>query len=390
MRIALFSGNYNYIREGANQALNRLVNHLEHECGHKVRVYSPVTNTPAFEPAGTLIPVPSIPLPVRSEFRVALGLPRSVRDDIRRFQPDILHVSTPDILGTRAQTFAKRLGIPIVASFHTRFETYLEHYGLGWARPVVEAHLHRFYRRSDHVLAPTQALVAEMQRLRGDDRASLWSRGVDRALFDPARRDQQWRRSQGWSDDDVVVLFFGRLVLEKGVHDFVSIVRVLQNRGHPIRTLIVGAGPAMGAFEELAEPVMTGHLDGVKLARSVASADILLNSSTTEAFGNVVLEAMASGLAIVSAAAPSTKGLIEQGRTGILCPPGDLAAYAGAIEALLESRARRIELGAAARLASAGYSWNAASQSVAEVYESVLRRGCGVDVRMAEGAGKGA
>ncbi|HZB69546.1 MAG TPA: glycosyltransferase, partial [Sphingomicrobium sp.] len=217
MRVALFSGNYNYLREGANQALNRLVRFLEEEEGHSVRVYSPVTDTPAFEPAGTLISVPSIALPVRSEFRLALGLPRAIRDDLRRFSPDIVHLSTPDILGTRALTFARRLGVPVVASQHTRFETYLEHYRLGWARPPVEAHLRRFYRRCDHVLAPTPALVEAMKVLRGDDRVSLWSRGVDRTLFDPARRDDEWRRSNGWSDADVVVLFFGRLVAEKGI-----------------------------------------------------------------------------------------------------------------------------------------------------------------------------
>src|SRR5437588_5774465 len=104
MRIALFSGNYNYVREGANQALNRLVGHGERK-GHKFRIYSPVTDTPAFEPQGDLVAVPSIRLPGRGEFRLAPGLPRSVRDDVRRFAPDLIHVSTPDILGTRAQTF---------------------------------------------------------------------------------------------------------------------------------------------------------------------------------------------------------------------------------------------------------------------------------------------
>src|SRR5438094_89013 len=132
MRIALFTGNYNYIREGANQALNRLVAYLQQRCGYEVRVYSPVTATPAFEPVGTLVPVPSIPLPIRTEFRLALGLPQSIRRDIARFSPAIVHVATPDILDTRAQSFAKQLGVPIVASLHTQFETYLEHYRLAW------------------------------------------------------------------------------------------------------------------------------------------------------------------------------------------------------------------------------------------------------------------
>jgi phosphatidylinositol alpha 1,6-mannosyltransferase len=234
MRIALFSGNYNYVREGANQALNKLVAYAERH-GHEVRVYSPVTDTPAFEPEGTLVPVPSVRLPVRGEFRLALGITSAIRDDVRRFAPDLVHVSTPDILDTRAQTLAKQMRVPIVASLHTRFESYFDYYGLGWARPIAEAHLRRFYRRSDHVLAPTPGIVEEMKQLRGDGRVSLWSRGVDRGRFDPARRSSEWRRAQDWSDDDVVLLFFGRLVLEKGVREFVATVLRLRERGLTVR-----------------------------------------------------------------------------------------------------------------------------------------------------------
>lgn len=375
MRIALFSGNYNYIQEGANQALNRLVRYLEEVEGHVVRVYSPVTDTPAFEPAGTLVPVPSIPLPVRGEFRLAPGLPRAIRRDIAHFRPDIIHVSTPDILGTRAQSLAARWGVPVVASQHTLFASYLEHYRLGWARPLVEAHLRRFYRRSDHVLAPTPALVDEMMRMRNDDRVSLWSRGVDDKLFNPGRRDEEWRRSKGLAADEVAILFFGRLVLEKGVATFASVVRGLQGRGEKVRPLIVGAGPALNRFEALPGAVLTGHLAGEDLATAVASADILLHPSTTETFGNVVLEAMASGLAVVSADAPSARALIDHERTGIICPPGDYGSYDTALRALIGSPGRRRELGAEARAAAAAYSWDSASKSVAEAYRSVLERG---------------
>ena len=364
MRIALFSGNYNYIREGANQALNRLAAYLE-DRGHQVRAYSPVTDTPAFEPSGTLVPVPSIALPVRSEFRLALGLPAATRDDLARFAPDIVHVSTPDILNSRALSHARRRGIPVVASLHTRFETYLDHYGLGWARPLVEAHLRRFYRRCSHVLVPTRELAREMARMRGDRQVSLWSRGVDRALFRPERRDMAWRRAQGIGDGEMVVLFFGRLVIEKGVDDYVETIARLLARGLPIRPLIVGAGPAEERFRSLAGALFTGHLDGEALARAVASADVMLNPSTTEAFGNVVLEAMASGLPVVSADAPSAAMLIDQGRSGLLCSPRDRSVYAAAVSALAEDAGLRRRIGA-------HYGWDAASAAVLEAYEAVL------------------
>jgi len=373
MRIALFSGNYNYVREGANQALNRLVRHVEDQ-GHEVRVYSPVTDTPAFEPEGELVAVPSVRLPVRGEFRLALGLAAHLREDIRGFAPDLVHVSTPDILGTRAQSFAMQLGVPVVASMHTRFETYFSYYGMSWARPLAEAHLRRFYRRSDHVLAPTPGLVAEMKRLRGDDWASLWSRGVNRQLFDPSRRDSDWRRAHGWSEEEVVLLFFGRLVIEKGVEDFVSTVLRLRDQGVSVRLLVVGGGPAREAFNVLEGAVLTGHLDGAELARAVASADILLHPSRTEAFGNVVLEAMAAGLPVVCADADSARALVDDRRTGFLCRGGDPDHFVSVITELVREPGQRREIGAAARNASGRFSWEAASNNVLLAYQSVLER----------------
>ena len=362
LRVALFSGNYNYLREGANQALNRLVAYLEH-AGHQVRVYSPVTDTPAFAPQGTLIPVRSITLPVRNEFQLALGIPPAIRRDVRQFAPDLIHVSTPDILGVCAQALAKRLGVPVVASYHTRFETYLDFYGFGWLKPLAEAHLRRFYRRADCVLAPTAALVEELKRVRGDDSVKLWSRGVDRSLFDPSRRDASWRRARGWSDEDVVVLFFGRPVVEKGVDVFVSVVHSLQRTHSNVRPLVVGAGPAADRMRVLDGTVFTGHLDGTDLARAVASADVMLNPSVTESFGTVILEAMASGLPVVSADAPNARAQIEHGRTGILCRAGAIGDYVAAAAELLEAPHKRTRIGAAARAASEAYSWDAASRS---------------------------
>ncbi|MEO6091971.1 MAG: glycosyltransferase family 1 protein [Novosphingobium sp.] len=372
MRIALFSGNYNYLREGANQALNVLVRYLEASAGCEVRVYSPVTDTPAFEPAGTLVPVPSVALPVRGEFRLALRLPAQIRDDIARFRPQIVHVSTPDILGTRAQTFARQLGVPIVASMHTLFETYLDYYRIGWARPLVEAHLRRFYRRADHVLAPTPDLVETLRRMRGDGAASVWSRGIDRNLFNPARRDTVWRAAQGIAPDEVIVLFFGRVVLEKGVEIFVSVVRALQQRGLPVRALVIGAGPAEDRFKDLPGTIRTGHLEGPALARAVASADLLLSPSTTETFGNIMLEAMASGLPVVSADTASARGMLSGSTAGILCSPLDVQAYADAIAGLFGSVERRNAMGAAAMDASMAYSWDEASQSVERIYRSLV------------------
>lgn len=370
MRIALFCGNYNYLREGANQALNRLVGYCERQ-GDTVRVYSPITDRPAFAPAGTLVPVPSITLPVRTEFQLALGLPRAIRADLRAFAPDLVHVSTPDLLDTRAQTFARQLGLPIVASFHTRFETYLEHYRLGWLRPLAEAHLRRFYRRSDRILVPAEALAADMRAWVGADRVRIWARGVDRELFSPARRDPEWRRAKGWAEDDIVLLFFGRLVVEKGIDRYVEVIRRLRGQGRKVRALAVGAGPAAALFAAVPDIVMTGHVEGESLARAIASADIMIHPSLTETFGNVLLEAMAAGLAIVCAEAPNLDGLIAHDVNGLRArPDGD--SLAEAVAMLLDAPDRRRRLAAAAREASAAFAWDAASAQARAAYGELV------------------
>lgn len=357
MRIALFSGNYNCVRDGANRALNRLVDHLL-DRGAAVRVYSPTIADPAFAPAGELVSVPSVPIPGRSEFRIALGLPRPVRTDVERFAPNIVHVSAPDLLGTGAQKFAHRLGIPVVASLHTRFETYFDYYGLGALRGLGERHLRRFYRASDHVLAPNTASAESLMAMgvpRGD--IAIWGRGVDPRSFSPALRDLRWRRALGYRDDEIVPLFFGRLVIEKGITAFADTIRLLRERGYPLRPLIVGTGPAEARFRALLpDAIFTGHLDGAALGRAVASADILINPSTTEAFGNVNLEAMASGLAVVSADVGSAQALIIPGRSGLLTEPIP-ANLAQATGHLIDRPDLRFTLALEARRAAARHRW---------------------------------
>jgi glycosyltransferase involved in cell wall biosynthesis len=157
-------------------------------------------------------------------------------------------------------------------------------------------------------------------------------------------------------------------VLEKGVEVYVDILRALRERGQKVRALIVGAGPAEDRFRALHDAVLTGHLQGTDLARAVSSADLMINPSVTETFGNVLLEAMASGLPVISADAPNARALIDNGRTGILCAPQDRQDYVGALIRLIENPEERSLIGAAARAASDAYSWDAASAAVEQAY----------------------
>ncbi len=373
LRVALFSGNYDCVRDGANQALNRLVAYLLHRVRAQVRIYSPTAPRKAFESVGDVRSVRSISIPGRPEYRVALGFPPATRQDFEAFAPDIVHLSAPDLLGRQAQKHARAQGIPVVASLHTRFETYLDYYRLSFLRGPVERYLDRFYGDCDRILCPTWPIARDMEARLGTGRVALWGRGIDPTCFRPALRDQALRSSLGYDAEDMVPLFFGRLVLEKGLRIFAETIDAVRAQGLAVRPLIIGEGPARGWLaERLPNATFMGHLSGEALGRAVASADILINPSVTEAFGNVNLEAMASGLAIVSANVPSASTLITEGHTGLLVPPKDVGAYAAAVAGLVRQPHRRAALGTAAAEAAARFTWDDVLEDVARSYAEAL------------------
>lgn len=376
-RLALFSGNYNYTRDGANLALNRLVEYFE-RAGARVLVFSPTAREPAFEPAGELVSAPSAPIPFRPEYRFSFGLSKSNKARLAAFGPDAIHLSAPDILGYQAARLARKLSIPAVASVHTRFETYLSYYGLGWLRGRAEAYLKSFYSRCEAVYAPSQSVADEL-RAAGIVRAPrIWSRGVDRELFSPAKRDMAWRRSLGIADDEVVVSFVSRLVLEKGLGVFADAIDRLAAKGLRHKVLIVGDGPERARFERrLPDAAFAGFLTGDALARAYASSDVFMFPSVTETFGNVTLEAMAAGVPAVCADATGSRTLVENGVTGFLARPNDAADFAALTEKLLLDRALRTTMGEAARAHSAKYTWDAINGRLFDDYRQILAQASG-------------
>jgi len=374
LRVALFTGNYNYVRDGANQALNRLVGYLLRQ-GAAVRIYSPVVEHPAFPPTGDLVGVPALPVPGRAEYRFPLGIPPSIRRDISRFNPNILHVASPEILGHRAISLARNRNLPVVASVHTRFETYFRYYGLAFLEPLVEAILRRFYRRCDAIFAPSESMAQLLRNQRMSYDVGIWSRGIDREIFRPDRRDLSWRQSIGIADDDVVIGFVGRLVMEKGLDIFADTIDQLERRQVKHKVLIVGEGPARDWFEKrLPKGIFAGFQKGEELGRAVASMDILFNPSVTETFGNVTLEAMAAGRPVVAARATGSESLVEDGVTGRLIQPGRTKAFATALQGYCENGDLRATVGHAGLAASEPYGWDQVNQVLVDSYLRVVRQ----------------
>lgn len=372
LRVALFSGNYNYVMDGPVRALNTLVAYLERE-GHDVLVFAPTGKTPAFEHSGTLISVPSFAFPgKRSEYRLGLGLHGKTRRILDEFAPDLIHIAAPDYTGFGALNYARRHAIPAVASFHTRFDTYPRYYKMGWLEKHLTSYMRRFYNRCEHVYAPSQSMIDELRRDGIGRDIRQWTRGVDGELFNPAQRDGAWRERHGFTSDDVVVAFVGRLVLEKGIDLFVDAFRRARATSANLKALIVGDGPERDSFGKmLPEAVFAGYLQGEDLARAYASADLFFNPSITETFGNVTLEAMASGLPSVGAAAAGSQSLIEDGETGYVASPC-AESFAEKVALLAADDELRRRFGRTAREHSQRYSWDAVlAELVGHYYEAL-------------------
>jgi phosphatidylinositol alpha 1,6-mannosyltransferase len=374
LRVALFSGNYNYVRDGANQALNRLVGYLLRQ-GVAVRIYSPTTDTPAFVPTGDLVSVPSWPLPgKRAEYRTAFRLPRSIKRDIAAFAPNLVHISSPEFFGHAAYRHARANGLPVIASMHTRFETYPRYYGLAFLEPVIEAIMRRFYRRCDMVVAPSESMAQVLREQRMSYNIGIWTRGVDRDIFHPSKRDLPWRRNLGIEDDEIVIGFLGRLVMEKGLDVFSDTIDRLVQRGIRHRVLVIGEGPAREWLEaRLPNAVFTGFQLGADLGRAVASMDMLLQPSVTETFGNVTLEVMACGLPVIAASATGSRNIVDDGVTGRLIEPGAVSAFADALQHYCEDESARRDAGAAGARATDRYSWDSINQALLDTYLRVAR-----------------
>ncbi|WP_262692873.1 glycosyltransferase family 4 protein [Kordiimonas aestuarii] len=374
-RIALFSGNYNYVMDGPVRALNHLVGFLEAQ-GVEVLVFAPTAKEAAFRHNGTLVSVPSVALPgSRSEYRLGLGLPRRIKRQLAAFEPDLIHLAAPDILGWRAQAWAKKNHVPTVASFHTRFDTYGRYYHMAWLEKYVTALMRKFYHRCEQVYVPSDCMktILSEQKMAKDIR--IWSRGVDAGQFNPARRDMAWRRVMGIADSDVVISFVGRLVLEKGLDVFADTLDELKRRGVSFKALIVGDGPEREHFaQKLPDAVFTGYLQGSELARAYASSDIFFNASITETFGNVTLEAMASAVPAVCADATGSRSLVTPGENGFLVEPGNIPAFADKLERLIHDPTLRKSMAKAGYAMSRDRTWDAVLNRLLDNYSEAVTK----------------
>ncbi|WP_375289409.1 glycosyltransferase family 4 protein [Qipengyuania sp.] len=368
LRIALVTGNYNMVRDGPTQALGRLVRFMLDE-GAQVRIFAPTIDNPQVEQPGEIVPLPSFAIPGRSEYRIPLGLFGEAKENFEDFRPNIVHVASPDRASRQAAKWARGHGVPVLASVHTRFETYPQYYHLGFMQGAVEAWLRALYRKCDALVAPSDGMVDVLREQRMHRDIGIWSRGVNRDIFNSGVRDPALRHGIGIEDDEVAIGFLGRVVMEKGLPEFAETMKELQRRKVPHKVLVLGDGPAREWFsEQVPEARFAGYQTGDDLGRWVACMDMFFNPSITETFGNVTLEAMACGVPVVAARATGATTLVKDGVTGVLVTPGDTAGFADALQRYIEQPELRQEHGAAGEARSRLFDWDRINREMADTY----------------------
>jgi phosphatidylinositol alpha 1,6-mannosyltransferase len=365
MRVLIAVGNFVNVVDGVALTYARLVR-MRVAAGDEIMVVGPGAARPRVESSGRFIAVPSVPIPVQPEYRFALGIPAATRRAIERFEPHLVHVASPDLAGVAALDFAAAHGVPAVGSYHSEIAGYLRYTPLGLLlEHSVWSWIRRFYGRCRHVYAPSEAMIASLRARGLSGELRVWSRGVDARRFNPAHRDREFRAALGASDEVPLILFVARLRREKGLDTLVEVLARLAQTGLPHVSAIVGDGPLREHLRrQCPNARFLGELDRPSLARAYASADVFLYPSATETFGNVTLEAMASGLPTVCADVPGSEALVVRGETGELAPAGDAAAFVDVLTPLLNDAERRRAMGRAARARALRHSWEHAIEQL--------------------------
>jgi glycosyltransferase involved in cell wall biosynthesis len=370
LHLALVTETYAPEINGVAMTLGRLVDGLALR-GHRITIVRPrqrhesprctVTRRLACEQ----VRLPGIPLPGYPQLRIGLPARSRLRRLWRRQRPDLVHVATEGPLGATAISAALELGIPVTSSFHTNFDQYTRDYRLGWLKPVVAAWLRRVHNRTRRTFVPTRDLRARLEG-EGYRNLRLLSRGVDTDLFQPDRRDADLRRQWGAGPDDLVVVHVGRMAAEKNYPLLFRAFDAVRSVAPGARLVLVGDGPMLATYQrQRPDAVFTGFYTGVNLARHYASGDIYLHASHTETFGNVVTEALASGLAVGAFDYAAAREFVVPGRDGLTCAVGDEAAFLDQAARLAADAPLRARLAAGARARALALSWDAVVEGFA-------------------------
>lgn len=315
---------------------------------------------------------PSLPFALYPQVRLALPTLSAIRARLQAFRPDVVHIATEFSMGLSGLKAARQLGLPIVMSYHTNFDQYLEHYKLEFLEEPLWQYMRWFHSFALTNFCPSQNTLRRLT-FRRMERLAVWSRGIDRKRFSPAFASAALRRELG-AEDKLLYLYVGRISAEKGIDVYAQSIRAF-NAKHPGRARFVftGDGPYLETLQamQIENTVCTGALHGRALSQVYASCDVFVFPSDNETFGNVMLEAMASGAPGICADAGGLKDFTAHGENAYVCAPRDAAALTEALEAMMDERLRE-KLRAGALRTASERSWERIFENLLAQYPPAL------------------
>ncbi|MDQ0231151.1 glycosyltransferase family 4 protein [Metabacillus malikii] len=372
MRIAIFTDTFAPDVNGVARTLKRLTDYFEKR-GYEYRVFAP-ESTSESRFSSHIHRFTSLPFFLYPECRLALPNMLHVKAELLRFKPDLIHVATPFNIGLCGLHYAKKLNIPIVGSYHTDFDQYLDYYDLQFLSKFLWKYMHWFHRPLRKIFVPSYETMEQLKR-KGFSNLRIWGRGVDCSLFHP-NYDKHTTREKFQLQRKFTLTYVGRLAPEKDIETLMKLARQLpEPYNSQIEWVIVGDGPSKEEMMKNAPANMTfaGYLNGKQLAEMYSYSDLFIFPSPTETFGNVVLEALAAGTPVVCANSGGVKNIIKHDVTGILCEPKNVDQFKQAIIQLLSNEEQRVNMGKEARSYALTQSWDHILEGLLKEYVDTVR-----------------
>ncbi len=371
MKIAIYTGTFVKDKDGVARTLYEFVRCIKHQ-GHKVMIWSPEISEEVNEGAISVQKLASVPMIIYPDYKVGFFGIRTKRQ-LDEFAPDIIHISTPDLVGREFLLYGRRNNIPVVSVYHTDFPSYLSYYQLGALTTPMWSYLKRFYNSSKYSLVPTLAMQERLIE-NGITNSIIWSRGIKGEDFNPRFRSKRIRTKWG-VNEKIVILYSGRFVWYKDLRVFISVSKCLKEKYEDkVAFVLLGSGPAEEDLKkEMPDAVFPGYLTGKDLSTAYASGDILLFPSTTETFGNVIQESLASGVPAVVSDIGGCAEIISQSKGGLISKSKDVNSFLDNVSRLIDDSSLRKKLKKNGLLFSKKRSWLAINQELLTNYNSIVK-----------------
>ena len=370
MKIALYTGTFVKDKDGVARTLYEFVRCIK-DMGHKVSVWSPEVTEGIEDTDMTVQKMPSIPVVLYPDYKLGFFGP-GTKKQLDGLKPDIIHVSTPDLVGREFLLYGRRNNIPVVSVYHTDFPSYLTYYQLSILTPPVWSYLKWFYNNSIVTLVPTKTMEKRL-RSKGIHNTIIWSRGIKDKDFSPRNRSDKIRRKWG-VEEKKVVLYSGRFVWYKDLKVFISVYeRIKEKYDNEVAFVLLGSGPAEEELKNsMPDAIFPGYLKGKDLGVAYASGDILLFPSTTETFGNVVQEALASGIPAIVSDVGGCKDIVNISKGGLVAKAKDTDSFYQKISTLIDNDEILEKLRKNGLEFAKSRSWDNINRSLLDKYEQII------------------